>query len=486
MADPRFRCVAQFVAVALALALGMAAEAASAAAAAASSASGVEAVIPAITSPTTAGMSACPESVTAGSRCVFGRDGAGAYTWLVVPPSWNGTLVVHAHGGPALGTVKPERASEDLKRWAIWNRAGYAYAGTSYRQGGVALTWAAEDVERARQQFVTTFGAPARTIVHGQSWGAGVAAKVAALYGDEKYGDEKYGDEKYGNEKDGAGKRLYDGALLTSGVLGLGTPSYDFRLDLRVVYQAVCHNHPLPSEPSYPLWQGLPPGSTLTRAELAARVDACTGVRSKAEARSAEQQRRLDTITRVVGIPARSLIGHLNWATWHFQDIVFNRLSGGNPFGNVGVRYSGSADDAALNAEVARYAADPSARAAFDADAGLARPIDIPVLTVHAVDDPTALVGLESTFAQRMAQLGSGDRLVQVFTADREHSYLADAEYVAAMASLLRWIEQGDKPAPQGIASACKALGDAFDAMRGCRFLADFRPPALALRVPAR
>ena len=465
MADSAVRRTARFVGVALAL--GIAAEAASAAAAKEAPAGSADAEA----AKTAAASSACPESVTAQSRCIFGRDGAEAYTWLVVPPNWNGTLVVHAHGGPALGAVKPERASEDLKRWSIWNRSGYAYAGTSYRQGGVALTSPAEDVERVRQQFVAAFGPPARTVVHGQSWGAGVAAKVAELYGDDK---------------DSSGRKTYDAALLTSGVLGLGTPSYDFRLDLRVVYQAVCHNHPLPSEPAYPLWQGLPPGSTLTRAELAARVDACTGVRSKAEARSAEQQRRLDTITKVVGIPARSLIGHLNWATWHFQDIVFNRLGGGNPFGNVGVRYSGSADDAALNAEVQRYAADPAARAAFDADAGLARPVGILVLTVHAIDDPTAFVELESVFATRMAQRGGSDRLAQVFTADREHSYLADAEYVAAMAALVRWVEQGDKPTPQGIASACRALGDAYEAQQGCRFLPDFHPPALVSRVPSR
>lgn len=402
---------------------------------------------------------------------MFGRDSAGASTWLVVPPDWNGTLVVHAHGGPALGAVKAERAGDDLKRWSIWNRAGYAYAGTSYSRGGVALDSAADDVERVRRQFVAAFGQPARTIVHGQSWGAGVAAKVASKYGDETETQRRH---------------AYDGALLTSGVLGLGTPSYDFRLDLRVVYQAVCGNHPLPSEPAYPLWQGLPPGSTLTRAELAARVDACTGVRSKPEARTAEQQRRLETITKVVRIPARSLIGHLNWATWHFQDIVFNRLDGRNPFGNIGVRYAGSPDDAALNAEVARYAADPAARAAFDADAGLSRSIGILVVTVHATGDPTAFVELESTFADRMAQLGGADRLVQVFTADQEHSYLADAEYVAAMAALLRWIEQGTKPTPQGVAAACQALGDAYDAAKGCRFLPGFHPLPLASRVEPR
>ena len=48
----------------------------------------------------------CPEGVAAASRCVAGRDSAGAYYWLVVPPAWNGTLVVHSHGGPELGAPR--------------------------------------------------------------------------------------------------------------------------------------------------------------------------------------------------------------------------------------------------------------------------------------------------------------------------------------------------------------------------------------------
>jgi len=51
----------------------------------------------------------------------------------------------------------------------------------------------------------------------------------------------------------GASRPPYDAVLLTSGVLAGGTRSYDFRLDLRVVYQAVCGNHPRPDEAQYPL-----------------------------------------------------------------------------------------------------------------------------------------------------------------------------------------------------------------------------------------
>ena len=34
-----------------------------------------------------------------------------AYYWIAVPADWNGTLVVHAHGGPDLGAASPERSS---------------------------------------------------------------------------------------------------------------------------------------------------------------------------------------------------------------------------------------------------------------------------------------------------------------------------------------------------------------------------------------
>ncbi len=415
--------------------------------------------------------SECPQGVAGGSRCVTGRDAEGAYYWLVVPPSWNGTLVVHSHGGPELGAPKAGRAAEDLQRWAIWSRAGFAYAGSGYRQGGAAVTSAAEDTERVRRLFVAEFGAPRRTVLHGQSWGAGVAAKAAELFGDGA-----------GN----GGKRPYDGVLLTSGVLGGGTASYDFRLDLRVIYEAVCANHPRPDEAQYPLWQGLPLEVKLTRTQLAARVDECTGVRSKAEARSAAQQRNLETITQVVRIPERTLVSHLDWATWDFQDLAFVRLGGRNAFGNIGVRYRGSSDDDALNAKVARYSADPVAQAAFAADAGLQGRIAVPVLTLHAIDDPTAFVELESTFRDTMTRGDSAERLVQVFSDDHAHSYLADAEYVAAIRSLLDWVEQGTKPTPQGIAARCLALEAVYEPSQGCRFRPGYVPQPLAARVPPR
>jgi hypothetical protein len=199
----------------------------------------------------------CPSGLPAGTRCLGGQDSAGAFYRIAIPAGWQpagGVLVMHAHGGPSLGAPKPERAVEDLQRWAIMVKAGHAWAGSTFRQGGVAVLAAAEDTERLRRIFVQHIGQPRRTVLHGQSWGASVAARGAERYGPG-----------------------YDAVLLSSGVLGGGTRSYDFRLDLRVLYQALCHNHPQPDEPAYPLWQGLPAGSTLTRAQLGERVERCRG-----------------------------------------------------------------------------------------------------------------------------------------------------------------------------------------------------------------
>lgn len=410
----------------------------------------------------------CPEGVAAGSRCLAGRDTLGAYFWLAMPPTWNRTLVVHAHGGPELGEPEEGRASDDLARWSIWTRAGFAYAGTGYHEAGVAVHSAAADLERVRQLFVKSFGAPKHTVLHGQSWGASVAAVAAETYSSAD------------------GHRPYDGVLLTSGVLGGGSQSYDFRFDLRVVYQAVCGNHPRADEPTYPLWVGLPLTATLTRAQLATRVDECTGVRLAAAQRTPQQQRNLDDILGVVAIPERSLVAHLNWGTWHFQDIVFKRLGGRNPFTNVGVNYTGSHDDAALNARVFRTRADSGARADFAAEADPRGRIGVPVITVHGINDPTAFVELESVFRDTMRRGGNGERLVQLFSNDDDHSYLSDAQYVTAMHELLQWVEHGTRPTPSTVASRCRVVAAAFAPDVGCRFLPDYAPRPLRERVPAR
>lgn len=410
---------------------------------------------------------ACPAAVPASTTCLSGRDSAGAYYLIAIPQDWNRTLVLHAHGGPSLDAPTPERAVEDLTRWAIMVRAGYAWAGSTFRQGGVEVRAAAQDTERLRRIFRDHVSSPRRTILHGQSWGAGVAAKAAEMFTAATVGTTPY-----------------DAVLLTSGVLGGGTRSYDFRLDLRVVYQYLCGNHPRPGEAAYALNLGLPAGVAMTQADLSARANECLGLNLPAAQRSAEQQAKVRTIEQVIRIPASSIQSHLNWGTFHFQDISSKRTGGASPFGNLGVTYTGSADDAALNAGVQRYAADETAYRRFAQDTDPSGRIPVPVLTTKWTGDPTAFVELDAHFKSVMQAAGSGDRLVQTFTASGTHSYISDPTYPTLMAALLQWVDQGVKPTPAGIAQACEVQAATHGT--GCSFVPDYVPPPLESRVPAR
>jgi pimeloyl-ACP methyl ester carboxylesterase len=402
---------------------------------------------------------ACPAGVPAGVQCWRGQDSAGSHYLLAKPARWSGVLVVHAHGGPALGEPKASRADEDIQRWAITLTEGHAWAGSVFRQGGFAVTTAAEDTERVRRIFVDHVAKPQRTLLHGQSWGAMVATRAAELY-----------------------PQSWEGILLTSGVVA-GPTTYDFRLDLRAIYQHLCQNHPRPDEPAYALSLGLPADSKMTAAELATRVNDCLGVRKPAAQRSPEQVQKIKTIVDVLKIPENSIAGHLNWGTFTLRDVV-SKSGGASPFGNDTVQYRGSANDAALNAAVLRFKADPQASARFDADVNHRGRFKVPVLTTHGIRDSTVFVEGSDTLRLRMESAGNGARLVQTYVDSAEHSYLGDAIYPPLFEALLAWVNQGTKPTPVGIAARCVALRPAQAAE--CRFQTAYTPQPLATRIAPR
>jgi hypothetical protein len=413
------------------------------------------------------GGAALAVDVPANTVCYTGTNSMGSGYIIAVPPNWNGRLLLHAHGGPDLNP-NPDRAAEVLDRWDIMVRAGYAFAGSAFRTG-VEVRRAAEDTERLRGIFRTHIGRPTMTILHGQSWGGSVAAKAAETY-----------------TRDTVGEQPYDAVLLSAGVLAGGTRSYDFRMDLRAIYQQLCNNHPRPTEPQYPLNIGFPAGLTPpTNANLTARVNECLALNVAPAMRTPEQAARIATILNVVKIAENQIVSHLAWGTRHFQDI--SQRHGGSPFGNVGANYSGSTDDVALNAAVPRFTADPAAFRSFAADTDYAGRIPVPVLTVKWIGDPTAFVELDAHFQSLMQQSGTSDRLVQTFVSAAEsHSYISDAAYVSLLSSLTRWVESGQRPTPQSVADTCTTTVTTFGAGVGCTFAPSYTPPTLESRVPAR
>lgn len=401
----------------------------------------------------------CPASLPEGTSCSSGRSSDGAWYWVAYPRDWNGTLIVHAHGGPRTADPQRDDPVEDLDRFSIMVREGYAWAGSTYRRGGYGVRMAAKDTDDLRQIVWDAFGQPARTLLHGQSWGGNVAAKAAELYA-----------------VSAEGARNYDGVILTSGVLAGGSSAYQFRADLRAVYQFYCQNHPRPEEEQYPLWQGLPRQAAMTRAEIGSRIEECTGAGVAPDARTPVQAANLRNILSVTGVQQDQLLSHLAWGTNLFQDMVWKRLGGRNPFSNAHRTYQGSDDDVALNAGIERFEAEPAAAAALAYDADLTGQIVVPVVTLHARYDPVAFIGHEAAYRQVVARAGRSELLTQVFTTEHEHSRLSAAEYVAVLEAMTAWLDTGQKPAAHTINALCQPLS----ALLGepCLIDADFTPEA--------
>ncbi|WP_420478737.1 hypothetical protein [Brevundimonas sp. FT23028] len=392
----------------------------------------------------------CPASVGRDVRCLSGRDVNGAFYIIALPATWNHKLIVHTHGGPRTGDPEAGDSLEDLDRFSVMVKQGYAWIGSTYRRGGYGVRMAAEDADNSRKIFWARFGRPERTLLHGQSWGGNVAAKAAELYA-----------------LDVEGRANYDGVLLTNGVLMGGTRAYQFRADLRAVYQFYCGNHPSRQDGAYPVWQGLPANASMTRAELRRRVEACTGAGLSQRDRHADQTRRLRNILAVTGVEEDELVAHLSWATFLFQDLVQKRLGGLNPFDNSATVYSGSSDDAALNAGVERFRADPRAVARLAYDADLSGLIVAPTVTIHARHDPTVTWQADAQYAQTVAAAGRSHLLAQALTDEDQHSKLQDGGYLTALDALERWLDTGQRPDPATFQQRCLALASAS----ACRFL---------------
>jgi hypothetical protein len=404
---------------------------------------------------------ACPASVARSADCYAAHHASGAWLLAAVPRGWNHRLIVHAHGGPRLSAPRAGDSAEDLDRFSVMVRAGYAWIGTTYRRGGYGVRMAAADVEDARKAFIARWGVPRRTLLHGQSWGGNVAAKVAELYALDVDGHDNY-----------------DGVLVTNGVLMGGTHAYGFRADLRAVYQYYCHNHPAPGEPRYPLWQGLPAGAKMSRKQLQARVDDCTGLDRAPARRTPDQASRLHDILAVTGIAEAQLVSHLAWATNTFRDLVQLRLDGRNPFDNTKTVYRGSHDDKALNAGVERFAADPAAVARLAYDADLSGQIVLPMLTIHARHDPVVSPHADADYAAVVAAAGREALLAQATTDEDQHSRLRDETWLVALLALDDWLDRRQaggagvaKPDAAALQARCLALpATAAD----CRFLPPF------------
>jgi hypothetical protein len=406
---------------------------------------------------------ACPAAIGAIADCYSARHDSGAYLLAAVPKNWNGNLIVFAHGGPAIVPPTPKYSEPNLVKYSFAVRQGFAWVASSYRREGYGVRVAVEDTEHARRFFVEGLGKPRRTILHGASYGGLVGAKLLEA-----------------QERGADGSLNFDGGLLNSGLVAGAPLGYEFRADLRAVYQYYCGNLPRADEPQYPLWTGLPAEAKITLKDLEVIVDACTGVAKAADARTEVQKQNLANIIGVMRFPETLLARHMQSATFIFRDIAERVTHGRSAFSNVGVRYMGSSDDAELNRGVARFTADPEALEALRADGAPAGHLQVPVVSIHSVNDPQVAVEVQSACRDAVSAGGSGGRLVQAFTDERAHTGQSAPELAAALDAVMQWIDKGTKPSPQSIAAACEALRTSLEGQ--CRYRPGFEPKPYGTR----
>jgi hypothetical protein len=140
----------------------------------------------------------------------------------------------------------------------------------------------------------------------------------------------------------------------------------------------------------------------MTRRELEDRVNECTGAgrpRPETHSRTGPPTERNHQCN---SIAEDHILRHLEWATFHFRDLVQYRLDGRNPFDNSQIRYRGSQDDIALNEGIERFAADPQAVAKLAYDSDLTGLILLPTTALHWDKDPTVSAEADRYYETRV------------------------------------------------------------------------------------
>ena len=121
---------------------------------------------------------ACPDAVAAIATCYGAKLETGAYLLAAMPKSWNGNLIVFAHGGPSVHAPAENDSKDDLAKYSIGVKMGFAWIASTYRKEGYGVQMAADDTDDARKFFIDRIGKPKRTILHGASYGGLVGSKL--------------------------------------------------------------------------------------------------------------------------------------------------------------------------------------------------------------------------------------------------------------------------------------------------------------------
>jgi hypothetical protein len=143
-----------------------------------------------------------------------------------------------------------------------------------------------------------------------------------------------------------------------------------------------------------------------------------------------------------------------------FGNDVLDRTHGHFYFDNTRMVYSGSFDDVALNAGVARFSSTPDAEqylAKYETPTGR---LQIPVLTLHTTRDPVVPFFHEGAYAAVVEAAGASALLYQRSVERYGHCAFTAHEMAQAFTGLRAWVETGVRPG-RGRAASLERRQDA-------------------------
>ncbi|MEA3337031.1 MAG: hypothetical protein U9R25_14060 [Chloroflexota bacterium] len=345
-----------------------------------------------------------------------GVQSSGAIYRICMPPDWwwNGDLVIYAHGYVAYN--EPLQIPEDQLClddgtciFDIANVLGYGFATTSYATNGLAVKPGVQDVVDLIDIFAQQYGTPDRVFVVGVSEGGLVTTLVTEQY---------------------AG--LVDGGLATCGPVGDFNVQTSYFGDFRAVFDY--------------FFPGLVPGSPVNIPQpLIDNWDDFYQNVIQPVVFDPVNRAALQQLFSVTGAPfdvndlAYSVDESLHDALWYNVFATNDAIGklGGQPFHNLTREYTGSLDDAALNAGVARFGADPAAIAEITAHYQTSGQLSVPLVTMHTLRDQQVPYYHEGIYRLKTLSTGSAFRHINIPIDRYGHCEFTTVEAIVAFAIMI-------------------------------------------------
>jgi pimeloyl-ACP methyl ester carboxylesterase len=351
---------------------------------------------------------------------VNGTIGPGAIYRLVRPTTWNGTLVVYAHGyvSPDQPVTIPPDAELVI---ALLSARGFATAVSSFSENG----WVVKDGTQRTHQllgiFRSKFGHPNRIYAAGASMGGLIAIRLVETYPGE-----------------------FSGVLPACAVAGGLRSQLDYFANVRLLFDFF-----------YP---GLLPGSVV---DVPDGLDVASAIVLPAVAAMTANPAGAFAIASIAqtpvpfanGVELVQSIATALGAAAGYPDVL--RLTHGQAvFDNLTTQYTGALPPATLqliNAGVQRYSASPAGLNDVEHNYTPTGDLRIPALTLSTFRDPVAPGFNRSAYGAAVAAAGDSDWLVQRLVPGTGNGYghctFTPLELATAFSDLVLWAEYGVKPA---------------------------------------